>query len=99
MSNVFVIDINKHPLNPVHPGLARRLLSSGQAAVYKRYPFTIILKREVANPQVEPLRLKIDPGSHTTGLAIVNEDTGKVVWAAELSHRGQTMRRLARLSP
>ena len=29
MSNVFVIDINKHPLNPVHPGLARRLLSSG----------------------------------------------------------------------
>ena len=54
MSNVFVIHTNKHPLNPVHPGLARRLLSSGQAAVFRRYPFTIILKREVANPQVEP---------------------------------------------
>jgi 5-methylcytosine-specific restriction endonuclease McrA len=93
MSNVFVLDTNQHPLNPVHPGLARRLLSSGQAAVFRRYPFTIILKREVANPQVEPLRLKIDPGSHTTGLAIVNDDTDKVVWAAELSHRGPTIKR------
>jgi hypothetical protein len=93
MSNVFVLDTNKHPLNPVHPGLARRLLSRGQAAVFRRYPFTIILKREVVNPQVEPLRLKIDPGSNTTGLAIVNDHTGKVVWAAELSHRGQTIKK------
>jgi 5-methylcytosine-specific restriction endonuclease McrA len=93
MSNVFVLDTNKQPLNPVHPGLAWRLLSSGQAAVFRRYPFTIILKREVVNPQLEPLRLKIDPGSNTTGLAIVSDDTGKVVWAAELSHRGQTIKK------
>ena len=39
-----------------------------------------------------PLRLKIDPGSKTTGLAAVNDATGQVVWAAELSHRGQQVK-------
>ncbi len=38
------------------------------------------------------LRLKIDPGSRTTGLAIVNDVTGQVVWAAELIHRGQQVK-------
>ena len=33
--------------------------------------------------------MKIDPGSKTTGLAVVNDATGRVVWAAELAHRGQ----------
>ena len=70
MSSVFVLDTNKRPLDPVHPGRARLLLSSGKAAVFKRYPFTIILKREVVSPVLEPLRLKIDPGSKTTGLAL-----------------------------
>jgi 5-methylcytosine-specific restriction endonuclease McrA len=32
--------------------------------------------------------MKIDPGSKTTGLAVVNDATGQVVWAAELAHRG-----------
>jgi hypothetical protein len=40
MSNVFVLDTKKHPLNPVHPGRARILLTQGKAAVFKRYPFT-----------------------------------------------------------
>jgi 5-methylcytosine-specific restriction endonuclease McrA len=38
------------------------------------------------------LRLKLDPGSRTTGIAAVNDTTGKVVFAAELSHRGQAIR-------
>jgi hypothetical protein len=92
LSKVFVLDTNKHPLNPVHPGWARQLLSRGQAAVFKRYPFTIILKRAVASPVVSPLRLKIDPGSKTTGLAVVNETSGEVVFAAELAHRGHTIK-------
>jgi hypothetical protein len=41
MSKVFVLDTKKHPLNPVHPGRARILLSTGKAAVFKRYPFTL----------------------------------------------------------
>src|SRR5690349_11638192 len=83
-SQVCVLDTNKQPLNPVHPGRARRLLTSGQAAVYHIQPFTIILKRSVSTPAVEPLRLKIDPGSKTTGLALVQDTTGRVVWAADL---------------
>ncbi|HLZ62781.1 MAG TPA: RRXRR domain-containing protein, partial [Ktedonosporobacter sp.] len=88
MSYVFVLDSNKRPLNPIHPGKARRLLSQQKAAVLKRFPFTIILKHEVEEPVTTPLRIKIDPGSKTTGLALVNDATGQVVFAAELTHRG-----------
>jgi len=92
VSNVLVLDTNKKPLNPIHPGRARLLLSSGNAAVFKRYPFTIILKYEVQNPKLEPLRIKIDPGSKTTGLALVHDGSGRVVFAAELTHRGQAIK-------
>ena len=84
---VFVINQNKRPLDPVHPAEARLLLSTGKAAVFREYPFTIILK-ENSRRRTKPLRLKIDPGSKTTGLAVVDDSTGKVVYAAELSHRG-----------
>ncbi len=93
MSKVFVLDTAKRPLDPIHPGWARKLLSSGQAAVYRRYPFAIILKKEVIEPTVQPLRLKLDPGSKTTGLAVVNDATGEVVWAAELTHRGHAIKK------
>jgi 5-methylcytosine-specific restriction endonuclease McrA len=88
MSKVFVLDTNKQPLNPVHPGQARLLLSRGKAAVWRRFPFTIILKRAMEHPKLPPLRVKLDPGSQTTGMAITNDATGEVVFAAELSHRG-----------
>lgn len=68
------------------------LLSEGKAAVYRRFPFTIILKYAVPNPETQPLRLKIDPGAKTTGMAIVNDATGEVVWAGELTHRGFQIR-------
>lgn len=92
MSHVFVLDTNRQPLAPVHPGRARLLLTQGKAAVFRRYPFTIILKKAVPEPQVQGLRLKIDPGSKMTGLAIVNATTGEVVWAAELAHRGEAIK-------
>ncbi len=92
MSKVFVLDTNKQPLNPVHPGRARLLLKEGKAAVYRRFPFTLILKRVVEHPTLHPLRVKIDPGSQTTGLALVNDASGEVVWAAELTHRGKQIK-------
>ena len=92
MSNVFVVDTMQKPLDPVHPGRARMLVSSGKAAVFRRFPFTIILKQEVHEPVTHPLRLKLDPGSKTTGIAIVNEVSGEVVWAAELTHRGNAIK-------
>lgn len=92
MSKVFVLDTQKQPLNPIHPGRARMLLSQEKAAVFRQYPFTLILKEEVLNPKVKPLRVKIDPGAKTTGLALVNDSTGEVVWAASLQHRGFQIR-------
>jgi 5-methylcytosine-specific restriction endonuclease McrA len=90
MSNlVFVIDTNKKPLNPCNPGVARSLLNSGKAAVWKMYPFTIILKKEVNDP-IEPCTLKIDPGSKTTGFAILQSN--QVIFGAELTHRGQAIK-------
>ena len=80
MKNVFVVDTNKQPLNTVHPGEARLLLTRGKAAVLKRYPFTIILSVTIDDPIVAELRIKIDPGSKTTGIAIMNDATGEVVF-------------------
>ncbi|MBV9690016.1 MAG: HNH endonuclease [Ktedonobacteraceae bacterium] len=93
MSKVFVLDTMHRALDPVRPGYARTLLSSGKAAVFRRSPFTIILKKEVPEPITPPLRLKIDPGSKTTGLAVVNDASGEVVFAAELQHRGHTIKK------
>jgi 5-methylcytosine-specific restriction endonuclease McrA len=91
MSNfTFVVDTSKQPLKPIPPGQARRLLKLGQAAVYIRYPFTIILKYAVDRPKMQPVQLKIDPGSKTTGLALVQSN--KVIWGAELTHRGQQIK-------
>lgn len=90
---VFVLDQNRQPLDPCHPARARELLRSGRAAVFRRYPFTIILSdRTVEESETHPHRLKIDPGSKTSGIAVVNETTGRVVFAAELTHRGQQIR-------
>lgn len=64
MCKVFVIDTDKRPLLPVHPCLARQLLRNKKAAVYRRFPFTIILKESYADSTVQPLRLKIDPDAN-----------------------------------
>ncbi|GET40094.1 RNA-guided endonuclease IscB [Microseira wollei] len=92
MSKVFVIDSEKRPLNPVHSAQARQLLRNKKAAVYRRFPFTIILKEPRLDLSVLPLRLKIDPGAKTTGIALIDDATGEVVFAAELKHRGFAIR-------
>jgi len=61
--SVFVLDTNKTPLAPCHEAKARKLLDTGKAAIFRRYPFTIILKHVVDSPSVPELRVKLDPGS------------------------------------
>jgi len=96
MALVLVVDHERKPCAPVHPGRARHLLNHGRAAVLRRYPVTLILTAGERAEAADPLRLKIDPGSKTTGLALLNDATGQVVWAAELAHRGEQV--IARLA-
>jgi 5-methylcytosine-specific restriction endonuclease McrA len=93
MSNfVFVLDQNKKPLDPTHPAKARKLLKAGRAKVFRRYPFTMIMKDlEVKDCVTHKHQLKIDPGSKTTGLAILQEN--RVLWGAELTHRGEQVKK------
>ena len=83
---VFVVDTNCMQLNPVTPSRARKLLSKGKAAVWRSYPFTIILKHAVAQTLLKPLTVKIDPGSKFTGIAVLEGEN--VIWGAEIEHRG-----------
>jgi len=91
MSRILVVDTHRQPLHPCTPARARLLLKQGKAAVLRRYPFILILRAAHADAGRTPLRLKIDPGSKTTGLAVVNDASGEVIWAAELTHRGEAV--------
>lgn len=87
---VFVLNKNKKPLNPCTPARARWLLKNKKAVVHKIKPFTIRLKYLVESPELKDFTLKIDPGSKTTGIAIVEDKedvAAEVVFLANLSHR------------
>lgn len=93
MSKVSVLDTKKRVLEPCHPAVARKLLKVGKAAVFKRFPFTIILKREAATPDTSDHVLSIDPGSKVTGLAITDSDN-TIVALFELHHRGNIIKKV-----
>jgi RRXRR protein len=93
MSYVFVLDSDRRPLMPCTSARARLLLRRGRAAVWRRFPFTIILKAAKPDAHVQPLRLKLDPGSRSSGLAIVDDSKGRVIFAAEITHRGEQVRK------
>ena len=57
----------------------------------RRYPFTIRLK-DRSGGETQPVSLKLDPGSKTTGIAIVREG-GEVLHLAEVQHRGGSIRK------
>ncbi len=93
---VFVLDKHKQPLMPCTPKKARLLLARGRAVVHRRSPFVIRLKdRRLEESVVQPLVLKIDPGSRTSGMAVVRVEAtpqGEVhhgVHLAEVRHRGE----------
>jgi 5-methylcytosine-specific restriction endonuclease McrA len=82
---IFVLDTNKQSLSPCHPAVARKLLKQGKASIFKKYPFTIILKKQKQNDGKQEYRLKIDYGSKHTGLAILNKDN--VLWLGQIENR------------
>lgn len=88
-SVVFVLDKHKKPLMPCTEKRARLLLERQKAVIHRRYPFTIRLKERIGGG-VQPVRIKIDPGSKFTGVAVVREtdEVTTVLHLAELEHRG-----------
>ena len=104
---VLVVDANKKPLTPCKPSMAKKLLKAKKAAVYRRFPFTIILKKRCSAvlggfpmsdcakkeclPNKQKLELKIDPGSKTTGLSLILNNA--LIWCGELNHRGSLIKK------
>src|SRR5476651_2637502 len=91
---VFVVDKHHQPLMPCSEKRARLLLTRGRARIHSIYPFVIRLTdRKAKQSTLQPLRCKIDPGSVTTGIALVRENAGEqiVVSLIELKHRGSTI--------
>ena len=100
--SVFVLDRRKKPLMPCSEKRARKLLESGRVRVHRMVPFTIrLVDRTVGESALQPVSVKLDPGSRTTGIALVRDseatdpETGEVTTTAhvlnlfELSHRGR----------
>ena len=91
---VFVVGLTGKPLMPTSPKRARLLLKSKRADVFCKNPFTIrLLDRE--DGALQRLELKADPGSKTTGMALVVKGAVRgwfCIAAWELQHRGLAIR-------
>jgi 5-methylcytosine-specific restriction endonuclease McrA len=90
---VFVLDQNGHPLMPCTEKRAKLLLDRGRARVHRMMPFVIrVIDLKTEDCEFQALRVKLDPGSKTTGIALVREtanDGVAVVNLFELVHRGR----------
>ncbi len=99
---VFVLDRHKKPLMPCSEKRARKLLGRGRARVHRLMPFSIrLVDRTVNESALQPAKIKLDPGSKTTGIALVRESetvddaTGEIHTTVhvlnlfELHHRGK----------
>jgi hypothetical protein len=88
---VFVLDKRKKPPTPYRQKRARLLDARGRVVVQPRRPMMIRLKDRVAG--VWPVRVKIDPGSNTTGVVSITGEDGnepaKVLCLCERAHRGR----------
>jgi 5-methylcytosine-specific restriction endonuclease McrA len=89
---VFVLDRCGRQLMPCTEKRARLLLERGRARVHRVLPFVIRLTDRTADScAFQPLRLKLDPGSKTTGMALVRAFNGgvAVLNLFDLVHRGR----------
>ncbi len=80
---VIVLDKHKKPLGTTTERRARKLMEKRRACVYRYAPFTIIVKDvDIRNcKDVPSYEIKVDPGSKTTGVAIVNKETNDMEFA------------------
>ena len=93
---VFVLGYDGQPLMPCTGKRARLLLERGRAKVKRIKPFIIQMKdRSVNDCLLQPLEVKLDPGSKTTGICLSRTEQGvvNVLNLMELEHRGNTISR------
>jgi 5-methylcytosine-specific restriction endonuclease McrA len=99
---VFVLDRQGVAVMPCTQKRAKLLLARGRARVHRLVPFVIrLVDVKAEDCQLQALSLKIDPGSKTTGMALVrpaqrvNSETGEVSSGVvvlslfEIAHRGR----------
>lgn len=89
-----VLGSDGKPLMPCTGKRARLLLQRGRAKVVRMEPFVIqLLDRNQDDCELQPIQLKIDPGSRYTGMAIARETeiVGEIqaIRLIELEHRGK----------
>jgi 5-methylcytosine-specific restriction endonuclease McrA len=101
---VFVLDRKKRPLMQCTEKRAKKLLAVGRARIHCLLPFCIrIVDRVLEDSVLQPLIIKIDPGSKITGVAVcrVSETTNDdgvvepvmhILFLMELVHRGQAIK-------
>ena len=86
---IIILDKHKKPLGFVSEKRCKELLKSKKAVVHKIMPFIIRHKTKEAKDCVEmEFKIKIDPGSKYTGIAITDLDNN-VYFKAVIEHRGQ----------
>ena len=92
-----VFSSDRQPLMPTHPAKARKLMQKGRAVPHHvKGLFGIrLLDRTREQSSVQDVVINIDPGSETTGIAVVadNENGQRTVLAAlEIKHRAFTIK-------
>ena len=92
-----VFSLDCQPLMPCHPARARKLLANGRAVPHHvKGLFGIrLLDRTREQSSVPDVAVNIDPGSQTTGIAVVADDEDRqrtVLAALEIKHRAFTIK-------
>ena len=92
---VIALDKRKRPLGFITERRARILMEKRRAVNYRVYPSVVIIK-DVDSRTIDTLptyRIKIDPGSKYTGIAVVDNATNEVMFYAKIEHRGDIVRK------
>ena len=86
MNIVYVLSLERQPLMPCAPAIARLLLKEGKAKVMRRTPFPIKLISTPETTCTQPLTLGVDTGSSVVGSAVADEQ-GSVLSLSEVELR------------
>ena len=92
---VIALDRNKRPLGFMGERRCRILLERKRAVLYRYFPTIVILKDVDARKLsgLSSYRIKIDPGAKYTGIAIVRDDTNEFMYAMQIEHRGEQIKK------